>query len=296
MTRERNLRFATIALVGAGLLFGYAFLRALVVSDPPALPDASVTSPAVNRPAAPGPSVEGPLPTATAPKKWTGLTSNALQLAVETDPFQPDRVRAPERYRLPGEEVVVEEPPPPVPTPPPPQFRVLGTIAGAQGGGIAVIQTPTGSRVLGVGESLNGFTLASVSPRNATVEGNGGRRYSLNVEEAMPTRAGRGARGGRAGAPAQDGPGGRGGNNFEQAAQLQNAMERLRQMGVGGVAMEQVQRLMDQMNRESGVMEFRSTNGERVEIVRPGTTVSGDRIIIRPRVDTMSVPMTRQND
>ena len=299
MTRERNLRLATIALVGAGLLFTYAFVRALVVEDPPALPDAATASPSVNKPAAPAPSVEAPVKSSAPSKKWTGLTSNALQLAVETDPFQPDRVRAPERYRLPGEEVIVEEPPPPIPPPPPPQFRVLGTIVGAEGTGVAVIQTPTGSRVLGVGESLNGFTLASVTPRAATVEGNGGRRYSLNVEEGSPTRA-RGGRAGRAGAAPPPGQGGRGGAaaNAEQAAQIRAAMQRLQQMGVGGAQLEQMERMLEQLNRDARTMEFRVAPGERIEITPPGRggSVGADRVIIRPRVDTMRTPSNRQND
>ena len=303
MTRERNLRLATIALVGAGLLFTYVFVRALVVEAPAALPDAANAPPRVNKPAAP-PSVEAPLKSSTPTKKWTGLTSNALQLAVETDPFQPDRVRAPERYRLPGEEEIIEEPPPVIPPPPPPQFRVLGTIVGGQGTGVAVIQTPNGSRVLGVGESLNGFTLASVTPRAATVEGNGGRRYSLNVEEGSPTRA-RSGRAGRGTPPPPPGQGGRGGAaNAEQAAQIRAAMQRLQQMGVGGPQLEQMERMLEQLNRETDMREFRVVPGERIEIVRPaprggaaGTAVvPGERVIIRPRVDTMRSPNNRQND
>ena len=298
MTRERNLRLATVALVGAGLLFTYAFVRALVVDDPPALPDAATAPPTVNKPAAPPPSVESPVKSSAPSKKWTGLTTNALQLAVETDPFQPDRVRAPERYRLPGEEEIIEEPPPPIPPPPPPQFRVLGTIVGAQGTGVAVIQTPTGSRVLGIGESLNGFTLASVTPRAATVEGNGGRRYSLNVEEGSPTRA-RGGRAGRAGAPPMPVQGGRGGAaNAEQAAQVRAAIQRLQQMGVGGAQLEQMERMLEQLNRDMGMIEGRAFQADRIEIIPPGRGAAAgtERVIIRPRVDTMRTPNNRQND
>jgi hypothetical protein len=283
MSRERNLRFATIALVGGSLLFGYALVRALVVSDPVDVANPPSAAPAVHKAA---PSVEQPINSPAPAKKVVNLTSNALQLAVETDPFQPDRVRAPERYRFPGEEVIIPEVAPPPPEPPRPQFRVIGTITGEPGTGVAVIETPTGSRVLGVGETLNGFTLASVAGRTATVEGNGGRRYSLNVEDATPTRPGRAGRAGRAGgAPVP--PGGRGGN-AEGQAQLREAIERMRQMGVGGEAMQQMLRMLETSGGRGGGAEFQ-LRGDMIEVTRPGNTaVPAERIIIRPRVDTMT--------
>jgi hypothetical protein len=282
MSRERNLRFATIALVGGSLLFGYALVRALVVSDPVDVASPPSGAPAVQKAA---PSVEQPINSPVPAKKVVSLTTNALQLAVETDPFQPDRVRAPERYRFPGEEVIVPEVAPPPPEPPRPQFRVIGVIAGEPGSGTAVIETPTGSRVVNVGETLNGFTLASVSGRTATVQGNG-RNYDLRVEDAVPTRPGRAGRAGRAGAPPA--PAGRGGNAPNQN-QLIEAIERMRQMGVGGETLQQMMRMLETQGGRGGA-QFQNNiqlRGDMIEVTRPGNAGAAERVIIRPRVDTM---------
>lgn len=97
------------------------------------------------------------------------LTTDALMLAVDHDPFRPDRQRSPERYRLPGEEEPAPAEPPP-PPPPPPPFRLIGT-AVTPSGGIAVIELESNTRVLEIGESLLGYTLTAVQPERATMSG-----------------------------------------------------------------------------------------------------------------------------
>jgi hypothetical protein len=97
----------------------------------------------------------------------------AILAAVAKDPFRPERSRPAGRYRMPGEAV----PPPmaaaPVAPPAPVwNLRLLGTVA-LPSGGIAAIAGQTGeSRVVRVGQEIDGFKLVRVTPGKARLEGN----------------------------------------------------------------------------------------------------------------------------
>jgi hypothetical protein len=196
MTRwQRNLILAVLAFALAGLGFAYTLARALAV-EPVELPSDETTAPA-QRPA--GEKAAD----AAGAQKAEVLSLSDLMLAVDHDPFRAERERPPERYRMPGEEEPIEEPPPP--PPPPPPFKVVGTIATPEGG-VAVIEAQGSlTRVASIGESLFGFTVKAINLAGATVEGNGGRSYSLQIEPPSMNRSARGAagRGARGAQPPQ---------------------------------------------------------------------------------------------
>lgn len=189
---DRTLVLSAAGCAAATLLFAATLARALTVdatappetTDLPPLPageDAAVAEHAdapEDEERAVVPLVrEGVTAPATGP-----LTRDALMLAVENDPFQETRQRAPERYRMPGDAIADAGPPPP---PPPPPFQVLG-IAQLADGGLAVMQIEDSPpRVLSVGESLFGYTLERVEGEVATMSGQG-RTLTLTVAEASP--------------------------------------------------------------------------------------------------------------
>ena len=282
---ERALVTAALILTVACLAFGYTLVRAVVIEStrPARVEPASETS---GSKAALAPS-KGKSPSRVAGSIAAGeeepakaaeaqpLRQSDLMLAVEHDPFQADRQRVAERYRMPGEEEVVEEPPPP--PPPPPPFKVLGTIVTSQGG-VAVIETQTGSRVVGVGEALFGFTLTSVNAANATVEGNGGRQYSLQIEEPALRRTGRGnaARGAR---PPQETPRG-----LMETPQGQMMMEEIMRARANGADPQMLQQAMEALQRM--MPNGRGRGIGSVEVVRGAN--GQQQMIIRPRPDTTS--------
>jgi hypothetical protein len=146
------LAAAALGCAAALFLFCAALAGALSIEPVPA-------------PAAIAADAEHVAATADAPR----LTTDALMLAVDHDPFRPDRQRSPERYRLPGEEEPAPPEPPP-PPPPPPPFRLIGT-AVTPSGGIAVIELENNTRVLEIGESLLGYRLTEVQQEHATMTG-----------------------------------------------------------------------------------------------------------------------------
>ncbi|HEU0054723.1 MAG TPA: hypothetical protein VFQ39_16165, partial [Longimicrobium sp.] len=86
-----------------------------------------------------------------------------------------DRKRPPGRYRMPGEPPPVEAPPANafVPPPPPPALRLLGTVVLADGSGLAALAGQNGqSRVVRIGQSMDGFRLVRVTRGTATLRGN----------------------------------------------------------------------------------------------------------------------------
>jgi hypothetical protein len=156
---------AALAFVAALLVLGATLAGALSIEPP------SASAPAAQADAHP---VVANAPT-------TRLSGEALLLAVEHDPFRPDRQRAPERYRMPGEEPPVDlEPPPP---PPPPPFRLIGT-AVSPSGSVAVIELENSSRMLEIGEEMLGYRLTSVEPERATME-NGEQRVDLPLTSSL---------------------------------------------------------------------------------------------------------------
>lgn len=97
------------------------------------------------------------------------LPLESLALAVDNDPFMPDRRRA-SPYRLPGEAVAAEPRIERTPEPEPPPFRVIGTASNGEAG-IALVElleagTP---EVVRIGGSLLGYRLQSVSTESATL-------------------------------------------------------------------------------------------------------------------------------
>src|SRR5262245_48484108 len=144
MPRQRSLVLATAAVVAAGLVFTYTLARALTVDRAPAV--AAPAAPTAEKAAlADKPAAPSKTPSTKAPDRAAVVAREQLVLAVENDPFQSDRMRPSDRYRMPGEELP-EEPPPPEPPPPPPNFRVVGTIATPQGGVAVVETTDAGTR------------------------------------------------------------------------------------------------------------------------------------------------------
>jgi hypothetical protein len=185
MRRYRGLVSATVVTAVAAMLFSGAVVRAWRVEP---------TSPAALYLRA-GLRDEAAVPA----HAGEPLTEKALGLAADHDPFQPDRIRPAERYRLPGDiEPAAASGPEPPPAPP---FRVIGT-AVTSTGGLAVVQVEeTTPRVVAMGESLLGYTLESVDPESATLVGQG-RSLTLPVTKQAPPPAPREARAarGRAGA------------------------------------------------------------------------------------------------
>jgi hypothetical protein len=183
---NRGLLAALSALSAAAVLFAAALVQALTLA-PAAAPPVAVAG---QRPDAP---VADTLAARPRVPSETTLQPGDIALAVDHDPFQPDR-RRPEPFRLPGEDV------PSVPmaleAPPPPDFRVVGTVV-AGDAGLAVIEVADSApRVMGVGESLLGYRLESVGATSATMVGRD-RTLQLALGASAPraasSRSGRGA-------------------------------------------------------------------------------------------------------
>lgn len=95
--------------------------------------------------------------------------AEAVLTAVARDPFRPDRRRAPERYRLPGEALAVARAAPRAPVP---AMRLLGTASFGDGAGFAALalqgRTPL---LVPVGDTLAGLRLVRVDTGSAMLEG-----------------------------------------------------------------------------------------------------------------------------
>jgi len=95
--------------------------------------------------------------------------AEAVLTAVARDPFRPDRRRAPERYRLPGEALAVARPEPRAPTP---AVRLVGTASFGDGGGFAALALQGRAPLLvPVGDTLAGLRLVRVDTGSAMLEG-----------------------------------------------------------------------------------------------------------------------------
>jgi hypothetical protein len=255
---SRTFVLSVAGVTVAALLCAVALARALTVDpvEPSSLAPMGVASIAEIA-AADGPA-------ARVPSEGV-LEMESLALAVDHDPFMPDRSRA-ASYRLPGEFVerpVVER----EPEPDPPPFRVVGT-AQVGGAGIALVQVEnsTAPEIVKVGESLFGYRLQRVETEAATLVGQG-QSFRLAVErgevaggERDERRGGRNERNNR--------------NAEEQVAErLRGVLEQLQERGLPAQMIEQLMR--QQMGR----------GGRNIEIER--TDVPG-RVIVRTRPDTLS--------
>jgi hypothetical protein len=114
--------------------------------------------------------------------------TRAVLAAVARDPFRPDRRRAPDRYRLPGEAPAAAERVARRATLPP--LWLVGTASFADGGGFAALAVHGRAPLLvPVGDTLAGLRLVRVDTGSAVLEG---ADTVLLLEVARrPTRGGR---------------------------------------------------------------------------------------------------------
>lgn len=164
-------RAAAAALAGAALLCVLAFLGARRVEPLPAAPAARRTA-------------EMPVVAARKP----AASDAQILAAVARDPFRPDRKRPPGRYRMPGEAPPPQEQPANafVPPPPPPALRLTGTVVLADGRGLAALAGQSGeSRIVRVGEEMDGFRVVRVTNGSATIS-NGDTTLVLKTEGGAP--------------------------------------------------------------------------------------------------------------
>jgi hypothetical protein len=239
-TSDVGILLGAAALAGAMLLFVTVFAQAMLSSPSTAVPvPAPTATPA-------GPEAEPIRPAGERSARAEDPSSEALpvealRLAVDRAPFAPDRRAPSDRYRMPGERVAVAEAPPPPPElPPAPDFRLLGTVTGADGG-VAVVQID-GERphVMAMGEELFGYRIASIGSGSVTMQGQG-RDVNLAVAGPMPTGpAASDQRGGR-GEQQQRGGDARGLQAQLMEAARERAIEMARQMQQRGGGQVEVQ-------------------------------------------------------
>lgn len=273
MTRSptRALIGAAAAFTIALFVFGSALVRALGVGA-----DDTLEPP----PAPPPAAVAGTTPDA--------LDMDALMLAVDNDPFQPDRMRPAERYRMPGD--VDPEPPPAPPAPPPvPDFRLIGTVVFGPENGTAAIAVGDGDpRMMSIGDGVMGYRVTAITPQTATVS-NGEREIMLRVpapsSSVVAATPGRGGQGGRGNA-------GRGGAQpaarTQQLQQLQQLMQRMGQTGATPQMMQQIERLMSEVNPNAAAAIERFMQDGRGGVMFEAAPAQGNRVQVRPapRPDT----------
>jgi hypothetical protein len=265
-TGARASTTAIVALAAAAIFFAAALARAVAV-DPSPAGDVTGPDPVLE------PTNDPPVPPIDASSP---LTIDAVRLAADTDPFQPDRQRA-ERYILPGERrLAVEEPEAPPPAPP---FRLVGTAVVGEGGlAVVTLDTNDPPRLLQIGDFLEGYRLTRVQPFGATMEGQG-RSLDLHVTAPSPNprvAEGRGGRNAQRGRNA--------GVNAQVRAQLLRQFEMLRERGASSEVFEQ---FLERM-RDAGVNEIRTDDG-RITIDDNG------RITVRREAsrDTLDTPGPR---
>jgi hypothetical protein len=237
-----TLALAALACVAALLVLGATLAGALSIEPVPAPAAATDGANVAAHGAAPG------------------LSTDALMLAVEHDPFRPDRQRSPERYRMPGEEEPVPPEPPP-PPPPPPPFRLIGT-AVSPTGSVAVIEVENSSRMLEIGEELLGYRLTAVEPERATMESSE-QRVDLPLTSSLAAAAGTREQRRNNARQQQD--------RAAAAEAARELIERIRQSG-GNVTPQ----MLEQLRRLQ-------TEGRNI-----GVEVEAGRFMIRTRPDTTS--------
>ena len=165
-------RAALAALAASMLLCALALAGARRVA---ALPEA-----ADPRPPAPMPAVAA---------RAEAASDAQILSAVARDPFRPDRRRPPGRYRPPGEAPAPEAQasydftPPPAPLP---ALSLVGTVVLADGRGLAALAGQGGeSRIVRVGEEMDGFRVVRVTSGTATLS-NGDTTIVLRTHGGTP--------------------------------------------------------------------------------------------------------------
>jgi hypothetical protein len=269
---DRRVIIAATAFSAAALVFAAVLAGALRTEPLPDLPDpaADVTTVAVAEADPTATAVERPLvETATpeTPMAERPLTSDALALAADQDPFQPDR-RRPQPYMLPGEAVEVRAPPPRPELPPPPDFRVLGTIVTANGGAALVQIENEPPRIVNRGEALQGYRLDRIELDAATLV-NRDRSLRLAVVPPEPREQNaRGRRGNNNNNRGNNNNNARGRANTAAQRALEQRAQQLQQMGVPP---EMIERLMQQGAGRGGgdaVFSFSTDDGTGRVMVR----------------------------
>lgn len=277
---DRRVIIAATAFSAAALVFAAVLAGALRTEPLPDLSDTATTEAAADAAlpdvasAEPITAVDPPLVETLAPETPVAerqLTSDALALAADQDPFQPDR-RRPQPYMLPGEAVEVRAPAPRPELPPPPDFRVLGTIVTASGGAALVQVENEPPRIVNRGEALQGYRLDRIELDAATLVN---RDRSLRLAVTTPEPREENARGRRGNN--NNNRGNRGNNNNNNNARgrantaAQRALEqRAQQLQQMGVPPEMIERLMQQAGRGGDAVFSFSTDGGMVR-VRGGT-------------------------
>jgi hypothetical protein len=241
-----GVALSALALAGTALLLGAAVTRA------------TLRTPAVAAPAPEAPQAVTREGQATAGENAAAeaLPSEALSLAVERAPFDPDRRAPDQRYLMPGERVAqapvrVERPEPP----PPPDFRVLGTVAGPNGGVAVIAVEDQPPRVLAMGSEISGYRVAAIDGGRVVMSGQG-RNLALEVPEALP-----------GGTAANVERNERGGNNNQRGNQRSQNQQREVERAQNQVR-ERLEQLTRQM-RESGQPFQMEMNGDRAIITGP---------------------------
>lgn len=106
------------------------------------------------------------------PRRAPVLPASALEATLDRNPFRSDRSRAPERYRPPGAVAAAAPQVYAAPAVSRPLPTLQGTVAFADGEGLAAVAVPgQPPRLLRVGESFEGFRLTRVSATTATLVG-----------------------------------------------------------------------------------------------------------------------------
>jgi hypothetical protein len=236
MLRPRDLGVAAgrLAVAVSGLLLGAAVASAVRTATlpRPSAPD-SDRSEAATQPEASSPQSQ----------RSAGVSDDVLDRAAESAPFSSDR-QAATPYLLPEERIVPEPVRIDRPEPPPaPAFRVLGTVAGADGG-IAVIEAPgEPPRVVTTGDEILGYRLSRIEQGRVVLGDAEGRSLSVAVPDQAPRTAsaanntGRGGRNQNAAQPART-RAVLGGPANPAADVVNQAIARLRQQSGGDVRME----------------------------------------------------------
>ncbi len=117
------------------------------------------------------------------PSPRASSTTADLALAVEQDPFHPERRRPAHPFRLPGEPVANET----EPGAPQDLLHLIGTAVFADGSGFAICQLGGQSpRLLRLGERLGQYELSSVAKGKASFLTSTGTRVEITVPKSGP--------------------------------------------------------------------------------------------------------------
>ena len=290
---SRTLIGAAAAFTIALFLFGGALLRAFG-TDPVLLPP----------PAEPAEAADDEASGAN-----PSLSADALRLAVENDPFTPERRAPVERYRLPGD-VEPEPPPPPPLPPPPPAFRVAGTVVTGDAGMALISVGDVPPRMMSVGDALMGYRLSNVTAGTATMSNEDNdivlrvpppsRQVAVETDNNARNRNQRGGntqqQGRQNAAPAMN------------PAMLQQLVERARAAGATPQMLESIMRMVSERglgsieNLEIGPNGFTVRGNGGATMMRMQSAPARDqpvtttRPVPRPRPDTMEMRVPRVPD